>query len=63
MERELDRGKKKEVIHLIMMDKELIKEIMDKEGMTCSEIPTNIRLIAKMEDLSRGKAWNVMKKR
>ena len=49
MERELDRGKKKEVMHLIMMDEELIKEIMDKEGMTCREIPTNIRLIGKRE--------------
>jgi hypothetical protein len=32
MERDLDRGKKKEMMDPIMMDEEQIKEIMDKVG-------------------------------
>jgi hypothetical protein len=47
MERDLDRSKKKEVMDPIMMGEEQIKEIMDKVGITCSEDPTNIRLIGK----------------
>jgi hypothetical protein len=39
MERDLDRGKKKEAMDPIMMDEEQIKEIMDKVGTMCSERP------------------------
>ena len=44
MQRDLDRGKKKEMMDPIMMDEEHIKEIMDKEGTTCSERPYQYKI-------------------
>jgi hypothetical protein len=37
MERDMYRGKKKEVMEPIMMDEEKMKEIMEKEGTTSSK--------------------------
>jgi hypothetical protein len=39
MEKDLDKGQKKEEIDPIMMDEYQIKEIIDRVGMTCSRIP------------------------
>jgi hypothetical protein len=44
MERDLERGKKKEAMDPIMMDKYQIKEIMDIVGMTCNSIPYQYRI-------------------
>jgi hypothetical protein len=39
MERALERGQKKEGMDPIMMDEEHTKEIMERVGVTCNEIP------------------------
>jgi hypothetical protein len=57
MERDMDRGKNKEVMEPIMMDEEKIKEIMEKQGTTSNKRPYeyNInrrkRVVAKREGL------------
>jgi hypothetical protein len=48
MEKDLDRGQKKEAMDPIMMDEDHIKEIMEREGNMCtSKDPTSIRSIGK----------------
>jgi hypothetical protein len=44
MEKDIDRGKKKEVMDPIMMDEEQIKEIMDKVGTTRSGRPYQYKI-------------------
>jgi hypothetical protein len=63
MEKDLDRGKKKEEMDPIMMDEEHIKEIMDKVGMTRNGRPYQYKINRKKREVVRGKAWKVMKKR
>jgi hypothetical protein len=44
MDREMDKGKKKEAMDPIMMEEDQIKKIMEKYGKTRAvEYPTNIK--------------------
>jgi hypothetical protein len=44
MEKDLDRGQKKEEMDPIMMDEDQIKEIMDRVGMMCSGRPYQYKI-------------------
>jgi hypothetical protein len=44
MERDLERGQKKEAMDPIMMDEKHTKEIMDRAGVTCSGRPYQYKI-------------------
>jgi hypothetical protein len=44
MDRDLDKGKKKEAMDLIMMEEDQIKKIMEKYGTTCSGRPYQYKM-------------------
>jgi hypothetical protein len=52
MERDLERGKKKEAMDPIMMDEDHIKEKIDRVGMTCNIRPYQYRINRKNKVVS-----------
>jgi hypothetical protein len=53
MEKDMDRDQKKEEMDPIMIDEDRIKEIMDREGYTCSGRPYQYNINTKKREVTK----------